>query len=167
MLVRCITMLFLNAGCLAKVPAHTHINRFFLWKIDIGQTMVQSQKPTALSLESWALSIEPWSLSLLNSWIPQFLRSSNPQFLNSSSPQFLNAAAPQFLSPQAFLPLARWTFSAAQLWSTIIKLPHRRREVHVGFELGARSATLAVAIMAHSGAVFQCPLLGIKRMPSP
>ena len=44
-------------------------------------------------------------------------------------------------------------------------LPHRRRELHVAFEIGAASATLAVAIMAHSGAFFQCPLLGIKIKP--
>ena len=69
--------------------------------------------------------------------------------------------------PQAFLPLARRTLAAMQLRRTIIELPHGHRELHVAFELGAGSATLAVAIMAHSYAFFQCPLLGIKIMPSP
>ena len=69
--------------------------------------------------------------------------------------------------PHTFLPLACRTLAAAQLRRTVIELPHRRRELHVAFELGAGSTALAVAIMAQCGALVQWPLLGIKVAPSP
>ena len=47
---------------------------------------------------------------------------------------------------------------AEQVWGAIVHLPHCRREVHVAFELGAASAALAIATMAHSATFFFSPL---------
>ena len=68
--------------------------------------------------------------------------------------------------PKPNLPFAPGALEAAQLWRTIIKLPHCHCEMHVALELGARSAALAIAIVAHSAAFFQCPLLAVKIPPS-
>ena len=57
--------------------------------------------------------------------------------------------------PESFLLRATGALDTTQSWRAIMKLPHRRSEVYVAFELGAGSTALAIAVVAHSGAFFQ------------